>query len=418
MNNKDYVYLALGSNLGDKKQNFFTAIDKLKENGVLIIDMSALYTTPALLLSGSPSEWNIPYLNACLKVTTDKSPEELLLICKKIEKEMGRDFSQKWSPRIIDIDILHYKGQNVNLDNLTIPHKDFYNRAFWQDGLSFLFPEIVKQKYSNEHLALIMGIINITPDSFSDGGKYNNINNFIKVFNEWIQHNVNIIDIGAESTKPNARTIEYTDELERLKDVFFYLQNIKKDYFFPKLSIDTYHPETALKAIKNGFDIVNDVSGLENDKMLELAQTYKNINFVFMHNLGIPSDKSIFVDEKLNIFSEIEKWLENKLNIFEKKNIKKEQLIFDLGIGFGKTKTQDLQLLGNIEYFHKYGIKIMIGHSRKSFMKVFSNEEQRDIETLAISTAIQHKVDILRVHTPIEHQRAILSYQHLNKQFI
>ena len=101
-------------------------------------------------------------------------------------------------------------------------------------------------------------------------------------------------------------------------------------------------------------------------------------------------------------------------------NLKKEQLILDLGIGFGKTPSQNLQILQNIEHFHKYGFKILIGHSRKSFMKVFSNAStlERDVETLAISMKIANKVDILRVHTPLEHKRALLAVDHVNNQFV
>ena len=139
-----------------------------------------------------------------------------------------------------------------------------------------------------------------------------------------------------------------------------------------------------------------------------------------MHNLGIPSDKSVVVPDNKNIIDELDKWIEKKINIFDKKNIKKEQLIIDLGIGFGKTPSQDLQILQNVEYFHKYGFKILIGHSRKSFIKTFSNAVtiNRDIETLAISMKIANKVDILRVHTPIEHQQALLAENHVNGQFV
>ena len=420
MNNEDFVYLAIGTNLGDKKQNILTALKKLQEYNIKIIEISPLYETPALMLTNSPSDWNIPYYDCVIKVDTNIEPLQLLDICKIIEKEMGRDFSARWSPRPIDIDIIFYKNQHINTDRLIIPHKELNNRSFVLDPLSFIYPEKIKNYYTNQHQPVFMGILNITPDSFSDGGKYNNENNFSNTFENWIENNVSIIDIGAESTRLDATPLIVEEELERLQFVFKYIKNKKFDLIKPLLSIDTYHPETAEQAILNGFDIVNDISGLCDEKMINLAKNNPQTKFVFMHNLGIPSNKNVVISDNKNVIEEIDRWLEGKLNIFEKNNLKKEQLILDLGIGFGKTPSQNLQILQNIEHFHKYGFKILVGHSRKSFMKVFSNVStaERDVETIAISMKIANKVDILRVHTPLEHKRALLAIDHINNQFV
>ena len=420
MNNEDFVYLAIGTNLGDKKQNILTALKKLQEYNIQIVEISPLYETPALMLTNSPSDWNIPYYDCVIKVNTNIEPLKLLDICKIIEKEMGRDFSARWSPRPIDIDIIFYKNQHINTDRLIIPHKELNNRNFVLDPLSFIYPEKIKNYYTYQHQPLFMGILNITPDSFSDGGKYNNENNFSNTFENWIENNVSIIDIGAESTRLDATPLTVEEELERLQFVFKYIKNKKFDLIKPLLSIDTYHPETAEQAILNGFDIVNDISGLCDEKMINLAKNNPQIKFVFMHNLGIPSNKNVVIPDDKNVIEEIDRWLEDKINIFEKNNLKKEQLILDLGIGFGKTPSQNLQILQNIEHFHKYGFKILVGHSRKSFMKVFSNVStaERDVETIAISMKIANKVDILRVHTPLEHKRALLAIDHINNQFV
>ena len=420
MNNENFVYLAIGTNLGDKKQNILTAIKKLQEHNIQTIEISPLYETPALMLTNSPSDWNIPYYDCVIKVDTNIEPLQLLDICKIIEKEMGRDFSARWSPRPIDIDIIFYKNQHINTEKLTIPHKEFIKRSFVLDPLSFIYPEKTNNYYTNQHQPIFMGILNITPDSFSDGGKYNNEDDFINTFETWVENNVLIIDIGAESTKPKATPLTAEEELERLQFVFKYIKNKKFDLIRPLLSIDTYHPKTAEQAILNGFNIVNDISGMCSQDMIDLAKNNPQIKFVFMHNLGIPNDKKIVIPDNKNVIEEIDKWLENKINVFEKNNLKKEQLILDLGIGFGKTPSQNLQILQNIEHFHKYGFKILIGHSRKSFMKVFSNASalERDVETLAISMKIANKVDILRVHTPLEHKRALLAVDHVNNQFV
>lgn len=420
MYNNNFVYLSLGSNLNDKLFNILEAIKKLEFYKIKIIDISPLYETPALLLKDSPNEWNKTYYNCVLKIDTDIKPQELLSICKKIENELDRDFTKKWAPRPIDIDILFYKNQNINMENLQIPHSEIYNRSFVLDPLSFIYPEKIENYYRITHQPLFMGIINITPDSFSDKNKYYNFNDFKNIFDLWNKENVQIIDIGAESTKPNADKLSSEKELSRLEHVFEYIKNYKFNVIKPLLSIDTYHFETAEKAILNNFDIVNDVSGFADERMLDLAKNNKNIKFIFMHNLGIPANKNIFIQENKNIVDELKIWLENKLNILEKNNVNKNQLIFDVGIGFGKTASQDLQLLQNIKEFHQYKIKLLVGHSRKSFMKIFTKTEaaNRDFETMAMSIKIAKNVDILRVHTPLEHKKALLAYNHLENQFI
>ncbi len=420
MNNNDFVYFSLGSNLDNKINNILETIEKFKKYNIKIIEISPVYETPALLLKNSPSDWNRTFQNCVLKADTNIESTELLKICKKIELELGRDFSKKWGPRPIDIDIIFYKNQNINSENLQIPHKEIYNRNFVLDPLSFIYPEKARNYYKVGHQPLIMGILNITPDSFSNDGKYNNFEEFIKIFNLWEQNQIQIIDIGAESTRPGAESLEFEEELKRLEKVFDFIKNYKFNKIKPLLSMDTYHYKTAEKAIENGFNIINDVSGLADENMIALAKNNKDIKFVFMHNLGIPSNKKVTIPENKNVIEEVKTWLENKLNLLEKNNIKKDQLIFDIGIGFGKTPSQDLQLLQNIKEFHKFGIKILVGHSRKSFMKIFSNMEakDRDFETLAISLKLMQNVDILRVHTPLEHKRAFLGFGHLENQFI
>ena len=153
--------------------------------------------------------------------------------------------------------------------------------------------------------------------------------------------------------------------------------------------------------------------------MLDLAKNNRNIKFVINHNLTIPANKNIVISDEKNVLEEVDKWFENKLNIIEKNNIDRNQIIFDFGLGFGKTASQSLQLLQNIEYFYKYGVKILVGHSRKSFMNIFNeNKDFRDFETIAMSMGLANKVDILRVHTPIEHQIALQAFSHLNNQFV
>jgi dihydropteroate synthase len=264
-----------------------------------------------------------------------------------------------------------------------------------------------------------MGIINVTPDSFSDGGLYNSEESFVKVFESWLEKNAQAIDIGAESTSPSAQPIGEEEEVRRLEPVFEYIRGRHFGYSRPLLSIDTYHPKTAELAILNGFDIVNDVSGLTNEGMLTLAKNNAKVKFIFMHNLGLPARGGIVMHTP-NLFEELEKWLTAKLDNFERIGIDKNRVIFDPGIGFGKTPQQSLEILQNVSYFHRFGVKILIGHSRKSFMNIFtdSKSEARDFETVAISMKLAKDVDILRVHSPIEHMNALLALGHMYSQFV
>lgn len=414
----NFIYLALGTNLGDRRQNLLKAISLLEKNNIKIIEVSPVYITPALLLFGSPSDWNIPFYNCVIKVDTNIEPVNILKICKDIEKTLGRNFSKKWSPRPIDIDILFYKNQNIKTDILEIPHREIYNRNFVLDPLSFIYHKKAINYYREGHQPTIMGILNITPDSFSDGNKYNNIDKFIETFELWENNMVPIIDIGAESTRHGAQILTAQEEIKRLEPIFSYIKSRKFEIIKPLLSIDTYHPETAELAIKNGFDIINDVSGFNDKRMLILAKENKNIKFIFMHNLGIPTNREVII--KGNLFEEIDSWMQNKIKIFEEHKIEKNQLIFDPGIGFGKIRSQNLQILQNIEYFHKYGFMINLGYSRKSFMNIFSNSEpiDRDPETIAISIKVSKNVDILRVHSPIEHMNALIAYNHMTNQYV
>ncbi len=134
-----YIYLALGSNLGDRLKNIKNTISFLSNNNIKILKISPIYTTPALLLKKSPDAWNIPYLNCVIKCDCDLEPIELLDIIKNIEAKLDRDFSKKWSPREIDIDILLFRDRIVDNERLTIPHKEMFNRSFVLDPLSFIY---------------------------------------------------------------------------------------------------------------------------------------------------------------------------------------------------------------------------------------------------------------------------------------
>ena len=179
------------------------------------------------------------------------------------------------------------------------------------------------------------------------------------------------------------------------------------------MSIDTYHWRTAKKALEIGFDIINDVHGADDKAMLDLAADNKDSPLVFTHHADL---SALPLKETV---AELSRWLENKLNAFEQKGLKRQNLIFDPGIGFGKTACRSLQILQNLKAFHRFGVRTAVGHSRKSFMNVFTENPAsgRDTETLALSLKIAKDTDVLRVHTPMEHRLALTAAAHTENQF-
>ncbi|MBI80238.1 MAG: dihydropteroate synthase [Pseudomonadota bacterium] len=417
------IYLGLGSNLGDRKNNLSKAIYLLEKSGVLILKISPIIETPALLIEDSPSDWDLPFLNLVVFCRVTKDPELFFLDIQKIESQLGRVNNKKWSPRSIDIDILTWGNKIISSKNLRIPHPKIKERNFVLTPLLSLNPKLkipgIKKNIIDlstsieNHIPLWMGIINITPDSFSDGGAYKNIDDINNRINRMVENGVNIIDIGGESTRPNAKIISSDEEWERIFPMLQLLKEKRKhNVLYPHISVDTYHPETAIKAIELGVEIINDVSGLTTPEMQDVAKNSKQ-DWIAMHNLGIPANKDkIIADESLDKINEtIDKWLIKNIKIWEKSGIDLSRIIFDPGIGFGKNSTQSYKILSCVGRFKKYGLRVLVGHSRKSFLNNISkNQKNKDIETLGISMKLlKQKVDILRVHNVEIHTRAYRS---------
>lgn len=414
------IYLAFGSNLGNKTENIKSAINKLSEYKIKFLKIAPLYENPAFLTPESDDEFNIPYYNTVAEIETDLNPFELLALIKKIESELDRDLTikKKYASRTIDIDIIKYHDVVLCSDQLTIPHKEFLNRPFVLSPFSYLNPEILsiskKQKF---HIPVLMGIVNITNDSFSGDGLYHE-DDIINKIDNLLSENIGIIDIGAESTRPNAITLDSNEEIQRLLKIFKIIKE-KSNNYFTKFSIDTYHYETAKVAIESGFKIINNVGGLNDSRMLNLLKLNPDVEMILMHNLSIPADPNIILNKSLNPISEIKNWIKKIELICEKNNIDKSKIIIDPGIGFGKNKFQSLKIIQNIKEITKSSFRILIGHSRKSFMNIFASNivaQNKDIETIAISLQLMNSgVDILRVHNIKDHKRALIAYMHALK---
>ena len=241
----------------------------------------------------------------------------------------------------------------------------------------------------NDH-PLIMGIINITPDSFfTHSIKDGNI-----LCNDIENKYADIIDVGCESTRPGAIPLSEKNELSRLS---MFLDNTLN---LPKiLSIDTYKPAVAKFALENGFNMINDIqSGLDNELMLNLAAEY-DCPIVLMHIKGVPSTMQDNPSYK-DIMGEIKYFFEKKLKTAQSLGIKRKNIILDPGIGFGKRIEDNDIILNNLDSLKQFDQPILIGLSRKSFLSVNGDgPESRLPATLGATVlAIQKGVDILRVH--------------------
>lgn len=270
--------------------------------------------------------------------------------------------------------------------------------------LKYLAEKLNNLAKSNRKTKLA-GILNITPNSFSDGGKYIEPKDAQKRLVEMIEEGADIIDIGAESTKPYSEPVPASEQIERLKDILTFIQ--KENIQIP-ISIDTRSSEVADFVLNNGAKIINDVSGFEYDsKLAEIVAKY-NADVIIQHSKGTPENMQINPEYK-NVVEEVYTALYEKIKYAKSLGI--ENIIADIGIGFGKTKAHNIELLDRIEEFYSLNCPIMAGISRKRLLGVEDNDnELKDALTLAYSYPLIVKgVDYLRVHNVKLHRALINS---------
>ncbi len=267
----------------------------------------------------------------------------------------------------------------------------------------------------NYNITKVMGILNITPDSFSDGGLFNSLDKAVSHTKKLLADGSDIIDIGAESTrneiKPHERKYEEITQEQPIKlagaelewhrleqilpAVYEVIKNAKKE-----ISLDSKNPETVARALKYDIDYINDVSGCNDPLMIDLVAKSK-AKIIIMHNLGIPADPKVTMGVDIEIIIEIKKWLFDKANLIKKHGINQDRIILDPGISFGKTAEQSVEIIRNIKEFISMDYPILIGHSRKSFYNLYTDvpRNMRDIETYATSSFLASQgVNYIRVH--------------------
>lgn len=276
-------------------------------------------------------------------------------------------------------------------------------------------PLILGSKTLNwDNIPYFVGILNVTPDSFSDGGKYLNLKSALNRAKELLEEGAEIIDVGGESTRPFSDPVPEEEELKRVIPV---IKTIKKEFPDSIISVDTYKSKVAEEALKAGANIVNDISALRFDSnMIEVIKDF-NCPIIIMHMQGNPKTMQINPTYK-DVVKEVKEFLQKRIEFLVEKGIPFENIIIDPGIGFGKTFKHNLQILKNLESFQELNRPILIGHSRKSFIGEIINKPpfQRDGGTIGISLFAYLKgVHFLRVHKVDLNKDALLTFKFLAK---
>lgn len=428
------VILGLGSNLGDRLANLRTALTFLKKIPQFsVLQVSPVYISDALLPENAPQTWDTPYLNLALRCETSLTPYELLQHVKRVEIEVGRKPEKSWGPRIIDIDLLAWDDLIQYDEKLHIPHEYLHERPFALWPLAdvaprwiYPLPGLLQGKTAAEMVLpwgsrfsgnaslgtrqiqqridtpQLVGILNVTPDSFSDGGAFIDPAAALQQIHQLVANGAEIIDIGAEATGPNVKPLTAELEWRRLEPVLDAIMPMLNQMpIKPKISIDTRHALVAKKALASfNVDWINDVSGLIDPAMRAVIADHA-CDVVIMHHLGIPVDKNCFLPYAQDPVSLVYRWAEEQLTFLEKNHINPQRIILDVGIGYGKTPEQSFELIQRLETFQALKTRLFIGHSRKSFLQQFTPKAplERDLETAIFSLHLASKnVDYLRIH--------------------
>ena len=428
----DAVVIGLGSNLKNKIANLRLALKYIKNiAGVKVSKVSAIYESSAQVPEYATVKWNLDFLNAAVLVqlTDGSKPDLLLSELKNIEKKMGRVSTEVWEPRIIDLDILFWEGVSLNNTDLKIPHPRLLERPFALLPLLDVYPEVKladlptwanawvdsipfnTQKSSQFFWPQLVGVVNLTVDSFSDGNE--NLN--LSKIDSLLKNGVDVIELGAESTRPGANPDAPETEWQNLKLAFDFLNDLQIKNSNPelKISIDSCKPAVIEKCLEHfQIDFINDVTGFRDLEMKHLLKI-SGKKAIVMHSLSVPPKQNEFIPADVSPADSLLSWWKLKKAELLAFGINQEQLIFDPGIGFGKTKQQNLFLLKNLQIFYPILEDILIGHSRKSYQCLYSDRpaESRDLETALVTADLNLAyTQYMRLHD-LETQKIALRFK-------
>ena len=417
------VAIALGSNLGDRPGNLREALRRLGAlPDVTVEATSRLYESSPMYVTDQPS-----FLNAAAEISTTKPPLELLRALKDVEREMGRGIGGeqiRWGPRPIDLDIIFYEDDTVmhletdSARELIVPHPRWQERDFVKGPLSDLTGSwasssippkgLDKNLVASKRLWIeqggemalrrasqdgslqcvlpvgdgvtwpwsqqtsVMGILNVTPDSFSDGGKFEHVDAAIEGAINMVRDGADLLDVGGQSTRPGAKQVSAEDEWRRVEPV---LDALRQEGIQVPISIDTFYAEVAAKAVAAGAHIVNDVSGGTLDPKMYETVADAGVSYVLMHMRGTPqtmqSSSNVEYDD---VCRDVAHSLQAACDRAVRAGIESWRIILDPGIGFAKTLQGSTELVANLSTFRAHiaepykALPVLLGASRKKFL--------------------------------------------------
>lgn len=443
------VVIALGSNVGHRLHNFDEALQRMRKSGIHITRHGCLYETEPAYVTDQPH-----FLNSAIRGTTKHEPHKLLGILKEIERDMGRVNGIRYGPRPIDLDILFYGNRRVNTDTLIIPHERIWERPFvmgplidllgsdtdndmikswdlfsaspgglfaaWEklggesligkDGMKRVLP-IASKLWNWSPRTSIMGILNVTPDSFSDGGRFLSETSFTSQVRLLLSEGADIIDLGAQSSRPMATKLSPEQELDRLMPFLKIIKNLP-EMEGKLISVDTFYSQVAAESVSMGAHLINDVSGGNLDSNMHTVIAALKVPYILMHMRGDPSTMQNQENLKYdNVCEEVASELYTRARDAELSGIPAWRMILDPGIGFSKDTGQNLDILNGLPTIRSEIARrsmslsrapMLIGPSRKRFLgEICAQPEasRRDSATVAAVTAgILNGANIVRVH--------------------
>ncbi|CAL5085632.1 unnamed protein product [Urochloa decumbens] len=443
------IVIAMGSNVGDRVSTFDRALQMMKSSGVNISRHACLYETAPAYVTDQPR-----FLNSAVRGTTKLGPHELLKKLKEIEKDIGRTGGIRYGPRPIDLDILLYRNSQIDSETLIVPHERIHERPFvlaplidllgtacddgietsWHSfskcsggffeswnklgGESVIGTEGIKRvlPVGNRLLdwckrTLVMGILNVTPDSFSDGGKFQQVGAAISQAKLLISEGADIIDIGAQSTRPFAKRLSPKEELDRLIPVLDEITKIP-EIEGKLLSVDTFYAEVATEAVKRGVHMINDVSGGQLDPRILKVAAELGVPYIVMHMRGDPSTMQCEKNLQYgDVCKEVASELYTQVREAELSGIPLWRIVLDPGIGFSKNCGRCIEVINGLESIRSEmgkmsigasHVPILLGPSRKSFLREICNRANPvdlDAATVtAVTIGILKGANIVRVH--------------------
>ncbi|KAL7412468.1 Dihydropteroate synthase-like protein [Mrakia frigida] len=405
--NEHVAILALGSNIGDSVANVTKAVEMINtesEGTSRLIGTSFLYQSEPMYV-----EDQAKFVNGACKITTTLSPLLLLRLLKKIEAAVGRTKTFTNGPRVVDLDLIFYDDESVRLDSeeggLIVPHPRLAEREFVLRPLADIIPTYQHPSLPSSISTLlsllpppsslipilpfhqpstplpttpsllIMSILNLTPDSFSDGGSFPTTHSLVQAAQNMINEGANILDVGGLSTRPGADEVSEEEETRRVVEG---IRALREAGIAVPISVDTYRAGVAREALKAGANCVNDVrAGLEAGMLEAMAQA--SVPVVLMHSRGTPktmgslTDYSSSSDASTGIVDSVRLSLLSSVQAAISAGVKKWNIVLDPGLGFAKTSSQNLELLAHLDELTKdgsglEGYPVLVGGSRKRFV--------------------------------------------------